>query len=239
MSLRAGDVRQALYTRIQAGDGSWGLWLDNFFKPRYAKRIHSRNASVDSTALCAKELVSLPGAAFAPFVGYPRLQDLLKFSRAFAQDVCDTAIHRRLMGLCASVLVQDDVLEGKIRVPLDRLRGDNPPHLPAWIPCELLPWNCSKNIDLINILSCLHKHFTAGRPIPLLMDVNLYYRVLKLLYSRSYYAWDTHTWLKKLQLVFGKWHLYKHLCTVVFGVFSRGWGVWLRHTILGSPFSVT
>ena len=215
MSHRAGDLRQALYTRVM--EGGWGLWIDNYFKPRYAKRIHTRNASVDSTALCCKELVRIPGSLFAPFTGYPPLDALVRQAQHFGRDVADAALHRRLVGLCDTVLTREDVLGGRIRVPLDRLRlEDSPPHLPNWVPAELLPWNCSRNTDLVAILECLRKHFTCGPAIPLLVDVNLYYRALKFLYSRSYHHWDTHAWLKKIQLVFGKWHLYKHLVTVVF-----------------------
>ena len=52
-------------------------------------------------------------------------------------------------------------------------------------------------------------------PMVLLVDCNIHYRVLKLLYSRATIGWNSPDWLRGISLICGVWHPYKHVCNII------------------------
>ena len=52
-------------------------------------------------------------------------------------------------------------------------------------------------------------------PIVLLVDCNIHYRVLKILYSRATIHWNFPHWLRGISLIYGVWHPYKHVCNII------------------------
>ena len=48
------------------------------------------------------------------------------------------------------------------------------------------------------------------KQIPLLVDINIWYRILKLMYGASYCDINTRKWMAQTPLIFGVWHAYKY-----------------------------
>ena len=163
-----------------------------------------------------KRLENIPGSAFFPFCGHRSLVGLVGSARITAQRILDDVA--QLETVCLTVLRKHELLLGKIRIPLDVLRTSITAQ-PSWIPAEILALNCSRGTDLAKILDALLCGVTPAKVVPLLCDVNIYYRVMKFLYSESYVALDVHTWLKRMPLIFGKWHLYKQTIITVYHSF--------------------
>ena len=71
--------------------------------------------------------------------------------------------------------------------------------------------------DLVRILSDLQvvQQHTVYH-LPLLCDENIHYRVLKLAYSETYKKYDIRKFLSRTPLVYGTWHPYKYLITVLY-----------------------
>ena len=53
----------------------------------------------------------------------------------------------------------------------------------------------------------------------LLVDCNIHYWVLKLLYSRATIGWNFPDWLRGISLIYGMWHPYKHVCNIIWRKF--------------------
>ena len=58
-------------------------------------------------------------------------------------------------------------------------------------------------------------HGYAAAPTPLLVDVNIHYRIQKMLFNRAYARWDVQGRLARSPPVFAVWHVYKFCCTMV------------------------
>ena len=56
-------------------------------------------------------------------------------------------------------------------------------------------------------------------PAPLVVDENLHYRLLKVVYGQTYQEFDPRPLLQEFPPLYGVWHPYKYVCTVVYRVF--------------------
>jgi hypothetical protein len=84
----------------------------------------------------------------------------------------------------------------------------------------------SASDDLLRILEqVMEVQQRSGLDMPLLVDENIHYRVLRLLYGRPFQKYDVHRYLRRLPLLFGIWHAYKHTVTVLYRVFFPVLGV--------------
>jgi hypothetical protein len=91
-------------------------------------------------------------------------------------------------------------------------------------------------LDLVQFVRDLGGH--VARPAPLLLDINVHYRLLKLCYGQSMVQWDYRHHLRHHPPLFGCWHAYKHVLTVMYRQFHTVL-LYLRHgSILpGTSFS--
>ena len=70
-------------------------------------------------------------------------------------------------------------------------------------------------VDIMHMIAT--KVLTRARaPVPVLIDLNLYYRHLKLSYSKGCMRWKYREFFKYCPVIFGVWHSYKHACTLVY-----------------------
>ena len=70
------------------------------------------------------------------------------------------------------------------------------------------PWNCGGTGGPAKILVYLRR--VQRSDIPILVDINVHYRMLKLLYTHNHFQLDFHCYLANLLILFGVWHTYKH-----------------------------
>ena len=59
----------------------------------------------------------------------------------------------------------------------------------------------------------------TNRVLPLLVDDNIYYRILKFLYAAKNQRWNMRAYLRYVPVVYGVWHAYTFVVTHTFGVF--------------------
>ena len=59
----------------------------------------------------------------------------------------------------------------------------------------------------------------TGLSVPLLVDENIHYRLLKLMYGTSTSAFDFKQWMCSLPLLYGVWHPYKYCLSAVYRMF--------------------
>ena len=86
-----------------------------------------------------------------------------------------------------------------------------------WTPLVLSDVTVSSNEGLLLVLEQCQVICSRTKcgVAPLLVDVNIHYRVLKMACSRTMVEWDIPALLKCLPPVFGLWHAYKYVVVVV------------------------
>ena len=55
--------------------------------------------------------------------------------------------------------------------------------------------------------------------MPLIVDENIHYRILKFIHSHASKSWDVALWLRGLPVLYGVWHPYKYCLLAVYRVF--------------------
>ena len=89
-----------------------------------------------------------------------------------------------------------------------------------WRPLTLSEQNVSATVDLLELLQTARDvQQRTGRLMPLLVDENIHYRVMRMLYSAPFARFDLHEYLGEIPLLYGVWHAYKHTVTVVYRVY--------------------
>ena len=189
------------------------IHFDNFNKLRYlANPAKGRDQSINACAFAAIRLVEpLP-----LFSGYPSLQELqgrilqvtAALSRACSNLITDTT------NITSQAYKWED-----IRAPLDVRRSQVTSAY--WRSWQVTRSDTQKQEGLLDALGHVQKmvpHCGAAT-VPILVDVNLYARCMKLIYSTSYTSVDTRSWFRRHPLHFGIWHAYKQCVHTVFNSF--------------------
>lgn len=90
----------------------------------------------------------------------------------------------------------------------------------------------NKSDDLVQVLEFIHDLADhTSSPLPVLVDLNLHYRMLKMVYSKAYSAWDVGHYLCKTPPLFGIWHVYKQICISVHRQFHSAFIFLLRGAV--------
>ena len=91
---------------------------------------------------------------------------------------------------------------------------------PVWRLFALSKEKVTGGVGLLNLL-----HFAkdvaqqTNRVLPLLVDKNIHYRLLKLLYDAKNQRWNMRAYLRYVPVVYGVWHAYNFVVTHTFRVF--------------------
>ena len=104
-----------------------------------------------------------------------------------------------------------DSLRVPIDIPRDQVRT------PQWMPLGVYDLRVGMQSDLVKVLQNVVQ-VVCGRargPTPLLVDINIHYRLLRLMFNRAYVEWDVLGDMMQSPPVFGVWHAYKQCCKVV------------------------
>eukprot|EP00667_Euglena_gracilis_P006934 EG_transcript_6996 len=113
--------------------------------------------------------------------GHPELSDLIGNVEVVASSCCTAS---PLLHQAVGRIRRMQLTETSIRVPLDVARTDM--RSLQWRPLSLTEQVVSANLDLLLVLQTARslQHLTR-RQTPLLVDENIHYRCLRLLYSAS------------------------------------------------------
>jgi hypothetical protein len=191
-------------------DQSTVLWFDNHNKARFSR---NPNEDKDKTINCTV-FASLVIPCPVPFPGYPTLKTLV--------DGVDGLIATLLAETTASahavdVLFGEGLQHSDVRAPLDirRLLVSSA----QWRPLEILHANVGSTSGLVDSLVHARAYLQHASGVTLMVDINIYYRILKLMYSRSYYHVDFRSYMSGLPLCLGVWHSYKYCVASFFTAF--------------------
>ena len=105
-----------------------------------------------------------------------------------------------------------------VRAPLDIKRQQV--CSPQWEPFLLMDLKVGCTPDLVEILHEVQKvEARTSHHLPLLVDENIHYRILKLAYSSTYKEFNVPFYLNRTPLLYGVWHPYKYALTLVYRAF--------------------
>ena len=184
------------------------IWFDNFYRARYMSNPARGDVSLNSTVLAVLPLQSLPGT-MPNDLNFADMLDGLPVVVIETMDVQQVA-QRLVATLCSRNLTADDV-----RVPLDEQR----PFVRSlpWTPLMVSDTCVSSQLGLLAFLGACREIAERGRrhTAPLLVDMNIHYRLIKLACGRSTVLWDIPRLLRPTPPLFGIWHAYKYCVVMV------------------------
>ena len=170
------------------------VWLDNWYRKRFTTDPRHQDMSLNVSVLAV-----LHTCRMAPWSGHARLLDLVnKLPEAVKRlSMVHAAIHDSVRLINGSNFTTAD-----IRVPLDVHRKSI--RSLKWSPYVLSELSVGSQKDLISIvldLDFLRQH--SGHVLPLLVDMDIHYRLLKLLYGQSLAHLQIATKLQHIPLFYG------------------------------------
>ena len=191
------------------------VWFDNFYRRRFMRTPARMDASLNCTVVAVlvlpPPLEGTPRPRLPPFPGWPTHWQLWQrcdgAAEAAATDLAGR-IAEQIARICARAVGPED-----FRVPLDVPRQEA--RALPWRPYSLADHVVSGQVGLLEVLTDLRgavlPHVAEPGPLPLLLDVNLWYRVLKLVYGREAQAWDVGGALAQMPPLYAVWHPYKQV----------------------------
>ena len=187
------------------------VWVDNYFRKRFVA-----NPAVGYNALkCSVvSVLHVPEVDMCPPL--PTVDELLRNRSPLTQRL-ECAV-RDLLDTVSDI-TSTDIVPGTIRVPLDISRPDV--RSLQWTPLMMSPLWVTKNSDFVTLMEEIRTTVLphCRSPLPVLMDLNIYYRHLKLCYGRGYVRWDYARHFRYCPPLFGVWHSYKYACKLVYRYF--------------------
>ena len=109
---------------------------------------------------------------------------------------------------------------------------------PVWRPFALSKEKVTAGVGLLNLLQFAEDTAQqTNRVLPLLVDENIHYRILKFLYGAKNQQWNMRAYLRYVPVVLSVWHAYKFVVTHTFRVF---WPIlnYLRKGLLRSGSTI-
>ena len=70
------------------------------------------------------------------------------------------------------------------------------------------------HLKLLNTIG--HVQQATRHDLPLCVEMKIHYELLKYLYGQSYTSWNFQLHWSSLPLIYGVWHLYKHMITMLY-----------------------
>ena len=227
--VRATEYLQWLHGTMQGV--SCVVWLDNFFRPRFMVNPVHGYQSLSCSVLAVLHTSTIPQCP-----GLPPLTDL----RAQARNVVKQArqSYRTLLGMMDE-LCSMEISTADIRVPLDTPRSNA--RALQWMPWMVTEEKVGSQVDFIHLLKFVRDTASHTRsPLPLLVDTNLHYRILKLAYGRASVIFKVPSFFNSIPPLYGIWHAYKYAVIVTRRAFHSQL-IFLRHGTVatGEKFPVS
>ena len=180
--------------------------FDNSYHRRYCSDPVRPDCCLNVTPMSLLHTTAIP-----VYPGFPSLDDLLQHIPQTAQAI---AASFREFPRAVDALRRDPPEAQYVRVPLD-VHRDSIRSL-QWYPLTLADLVSSSNEDLLHIMEqCLAIQVHTRDVMPLLMDENIFYRLAKSIYSRTYNPFKLSEHYATLPMPYGCWHPYKYVCTMI------------------------
>lgn len=226
-AIKAGKAHHADQTMVQkahrALTQTWNstarqqcaLWVDNWYSGQRGTQPEGTNDLSTSALALIKLRQRVPW-----FRGQPSLGDMYLRIRPVSRVLAKT--DRGLMGVLHDLGANALRVpwNANLRQPLDVKRDPATVQPPSWKPLTITDEKVGDTVGLVNVLdftTTLVKH--TNNALPLLVDENIHYRILKMLYGNKTTQWRVGVKLAKVPLVYGVWHAYKFCVTQTFRSF--------------------
>ena len=192
------------------------LWRDNWYRAHYTAHPDKSDRSQNCTAMTVLQLKQRP----TYWAGHPAIEDLAARITTVARAL--QKLERRIPQILRDMGYADWCVPdtGNVRAPLDVRRDARTVQAPVWRPFALSKEKITFGVGLLNLL-----HFAkdaaqqTNRVLPLLVDENVHWRILKLLYGAKNQRWNMRAYLRYVPVVYGVWHAYKFIVIHTFWVF--------------------
>ena len=181
------------------------LWYDNWVTKNYGVDPLHPDHSIDCTALAVLHLPALP-----LYPCHVSLLDAVRTigARVDALQLCHADLFRRVYAL------PDMIQRTFVRVPLDIVQQNVLSF--RWQPMMLSQLQCGTKLDHLKLLNTIrHVQHATRHDLPLCVDMKIHYQLLKYLYGQSYTSWNFQLHWSSLPLIYGVWHPYKHMITML------------------------
>ena len=211
----AAENRAIVATKMRVAGGI--VWMDNFNKFRYARNVNEeRNRCINGTVMSVLPLANLSSHHWT---GWSPLSALVQALPGFAA-LFGKAL--RKISNEVKTLQQNPLSFEQVRVPCD-VRRVGVRNL-GWMPWMVYGENVGSTSGMVVSLSrLLAAQRVVGKLMPIIVDVNVYYRLLKLLYHKSLMKVNLRGAMSQHPLLFGLWHAYAHCVKRTFAVFKLCW----------------
>ena len=214
------------------------LWIDNWYPAQYTTHRDQSDRSQNCTAIAVLQRKQKPTS----WAGHPAIEDLeariTTVRRALQQP------GRRILQTLRDMGYPDGCVPdtGNMTAPSDVKRDTRTLQATVWRLFALLKENVTGGVGLLNLLQ-FAKDTTqqTNRVLPLLVDENIHYRILRFLYGAKNQRLDMRAYLRYVPVVYGVWHAYKFVVThtfrVIWPILTNLWEGLLRpgSTILSYP----
>ena len=202
--------------KCAVGGNTCVVWMDNFCRLRYSPiPDERRDRTINGTAFAV-----LPTRVFLGTVPeWPSLLDLRQRIDAVSRDIVNASV-----SLSNSIrgLLLDDLMFSDVRVPCDRRR--HAVSAAPWFPYSIGNFAVGSTSGLVDALvQLVRMQFLTRDTMPFLVDVNVYYRILKLMYSVTHCSANVRGTLAKHPGCFGLWHAYVHCVRRTHALFLPVW----------------
>ena len=187
------------------------LWFDIY--RRYINGVdpHCPNKTLNVTAVGVLHTTELP-----QYHGLPGLDAVPQC----IPGVVDYLVRCVGLLLQRSTVPDGPILRTWVRAPLDYAR--NAMISLNWRPFLLLHLKCGRHVELLEFvrgLECLQVKTT--RTVPLLIDMKIFYALLKMSFGASYAPWQVdQSLLHGHPLPYGVWHPYKYSVEITYKAFA-------------------
>ena len=190
--------------------------MDNWYRAQYTTHPDESDGSQNCTAIAVLQLKQRP----TYWAGHPAIEDvaaqITTVARALQQRERGIPWTLRDMGY-ADGCVPDT---GNVRAPWDVKRDTRTVHAPVWSPFALFQEKVTGGVGLLNLLQFAKDTAQqTNRVLPLLVDENIHYRILKFLYGAKTQRWNMRAYLQYVRVFYGVWPAYKFVVTHTFWVF--------------------
>ena len=186
------------------------LWFDNYHRYINGVDPHSPDKTLNVTVVGVLHTTELPQYHFLPGLD------------AVAQ--CIPVVVDYLVRCVGSLLQRSTVPDGPIlrtwvRAPLDYAR--NAVVSLKWRAILLSHSKCGSHVELLEFvrgLECLQ--VKTRRNVLFLIDMKIFYALLKMLFGASYAPWHVDQFLLGHPLLYGVWHPYKYSLEITYKAFA-------------------
>ena len=202
--------------RVAIRRGGAVCWVDNYSRLRYSRNPYeSRNLSINGTAMAVLPVE----VCIRTWSGWPGILNMYRRRDVVTNDIFQMS---KTIGDGIRDLLQADYNNADVRVPCDVCR-DGVTAL-AWYPYSVDKFGIGSTEGLVlTFRKLITYQYRLPSLCPVVVDINIYYRMLKAMYSLSSVSMNIHGAMFHHPLLLGCWHCYVHCVKRVHHVFQSVW----------------